>query len=150
MAVVGKLTHVRCKVMYRCVCARHCAVETDTQPGYRKRRLETNLGFYSAPTQLMSPSHDDSHAITPYLGNKVICDWHTSNVHSTFGVETRDVQSRWYHGTHIQIHIPQNFSCLQPIFAIWSFARRPQFFVVGRTVTNLSLLCICPACPLLQ
>ena len=32
-----------------------------------------------------------SHAITPYLGNKVICDWHTSNVHNTFGVETRDV-----------------------------------------------------------
>ena len=36
-------------------------------------------------------AHDSSHAITPCLGNKVICDWHTSNVHSTFGVETRDV-----------------------------------------------------------
>ena len=33
-----------------------------------------------------------------------------------------------------------NFSCLQPIFAIWSFARRPQFFVAGRTATNLSLM----------
>ena len=31
------MTHVRCKVMYRCVCARHCAVETDTQKGYRQR-----------------------------------------------------------------------------------------------------------------
>ena len=37
MAVVGQVTHVRCKVMYRCVCARHCAVETDTQQGYRQR-----------------------------------------------------------------------------------------------------------------
>ena len=43
------------------------------------------------------------------------------------------------------------FSCLQYIFTIWSFARRPQFFVVGRTVTNLSLLFgVCPACQLLQ
>ena len=49
-------------------------------------------------------------------------------------------QSRWYHGTHIQIHTPQNFSCLQSMFAMWSFARRPQFFVVRRTVTNLSLM----------
>ena len=84
MAVVAQVTHVRCKVMYRCVCARHCAVETDTQQGYQQRKLETNLGFYSVPTELMSLSHDDSHAITPYLGNKVICDWHTSNVHNWF------------------------------------------------------------------
>ena len=89
MAVVGQVTHVRCKVMYRCVCARHCAVETDTQQGYQQRKLETNLGSYSVPTQLMSPSHDNSHAITPYLGNKVICDRHISNVHSSLGVETR-------------------------------------------------------------
>ena len=27
------------KVMYRCVCARHCAVETDTQQGYQQRVL---------------------------------------------------------------------------------------------------------------
>ena len=76
MAVVGQVTHVRCKVMYRCVCARHCAVETDTQQGYRQRadNKQTNLGSYSIPTELMSLSHDDSHAITPYLGNKVICD----------------------------------------------------------------------------
>ena len=43
----------------------------------------------------------------------------------------------WY--AHPDSH-SSNFSCLQPIFTIWSFARRPQFFVVGRTVTNLSLL----------
>ena len=93
MAVVGQVTHVRCKIMYRCVCARHCAVETDTQQGYRQRaeNKQTNLGSYSIPTELMSLSHDDSHAITPDLGNKVICDWHTSNVHNTFRVETRDV-----------------------------------------------------------
>ena len=72
--VVVQVTHVRCKVMYRCVCVRHCAVETDTQQGYQQRKLETNLGSYSVPTQLMSPSHDVSHAITPFLGNKVICD----------------------------------------------------------------------------
>ena len=35
---------------------------------------QTNLGSYSIPTELMSLSHDDSHAITPYLGNKVICN----------------------------------------------------------------------------
>ena len=64
MAVVGQMTHVRCKVVYRCVCARHCAVETDTQQGYQQGKLETNLGSYSVPTQLMSPSHDISHAIT--------------------------------------------------------------------------------------
>ena len=52
---------------------------------------QANLGSYSIPTQLMSPSHDNGHAITPYLGNKVICDWHISNVHSSLGVETRDV-----------------------------------------------------------
>ena len=46
----------------------------DTQQGYPQRKLETNLGSYSVPTQLMSPSHDDGHAITPYLGNKVIFD----------------------------------------------------------------------------
>ena len=40
MAVVGQVTHVRCKVMYRCVCARHCAVETDTQQGYQQRVLK--------------------------------------------------------------------------------------------------------------
>ena len=56
-----------------------------------KESWRQNWGSYSVPTQLMSPSHDDSHAITPFLGNKVICDWHTSNVHSTLGVETRDV-----------------------------------------------------------
>ena len=32
------------------------------------------LGSYSIPSELMSLSHDDSHATTPYLGNKVICD----------------------------------------------------------------------------
>ena len=68
MAVVGQVTHVRCKFMYGCVCARHCAVETDTQQGYRQRadNRQTNLGSYSIPTELMSLSHDDSHAITPY------------------------------------------------------------------------------------
>ena len=30
--------------------------------------------LFQQPTELMSLSHDDSHAITPYLGNKVICD----------------------------------------------------------------------------
>ena len=40
MAVVGQVTHVRCKVVYRCVCARHCAVETDTQQGYQQRVLK--------------------------------------------------------------------------------------------------------------
>ena len=45
----------------------------------------------SIPTELMPLSHDSSHAITRYLANKVICDSHTSNVHNTFGVETRDV-----------------------------------------------------------
>ena len=48
----------------------HCAVETDTQQGYQQRKLETNLGSYSVPTLFMSPSHDNYHAITPYLGNK--------------------------------------------------------------------------------
>ena len=73
MAVVGQVLHVRCKVMYRCVCARHCAVETDTHQGYRQRaeNKQTNLGSYSIPTELMSLSHDDSRAITTYLGNKV-------------------------------------------------------------------------------
>ena len=49
---------------------------TDTQQGYRQRaeNKQTNLGSYSIPTELMSLSHDVSHAITPYLGNKVICD----------------------------------------------------------------------------
>ena len=48
MAVVGQVTHVRCKVMYRCVCARHCAVETDTQQGNQQRALKKqNLGSYS-------------------------------------------------------------------------------------------------------
>ena len=56
-----------------------------------KKKLETNLESYPVPTQLMSPSHDDSHAITPYFGNKVIFDGHTSDVHSSLGVETRDV-----------------------------------------------------------
>ena len=71
---VLSLQHARCKVMYRCACARHCAVETDTQQGYqRAENRQTNLGSYSIPTELMSPSHDSSHAITPYLGNKVIC-----------------------------------------------------------------------------
>ena len=41
-----------------------CAVEADTQQGYQQRKPETNLGSYSVPTQLMLPSHDDSHAIT--------------------------------------------------------------------------------------
>ena len=40
MAVVGQVTHVRCKVMYRCVCARHCAIKTDTQQGYQQRVLK--------------------------------------------------------------------------------------------------------------
>ena len=40
MPVAGQLTHVRCKVMYRCVCARHCRVETDTQQGYQQRVLK--------------------------------------------------------------------------------------------------------------
>ena len=61
----------------------------DTQQGYQQRKLETNLGSYSVQTQLMSPSHDDSHAMTPYLGNKVIWDGYISNVHSSLGVETR-------------------------------------------------------------
>ena len=76
MAVVEQVTHVRCKVMYRCVCARHCAVETDTQQGYRQRaeNSQTNLGSCSIQTELMSLSHYSSHAITPYLGNKVSCD----------------------------------------------------------------------------
>ena len=72
MAVVGQVTHVRCKVMYRCVCARHCAVETNTQQGYRQGKLETNLGSYSVPTQLMSPSHDEQscdHTIPRQQGN---------------------------------------------------------------------------------
>ena len=42
--------------------------------GIPTRKLETNLVSYSVRTQFMSPSHDNSHAITPYLGNKVICD----------------------------------------------------------------------------
>ena len=33
-----------------------------------------NWGILPFFHQLMSLSHDDSHAITPYLGNKVICD----------------------------------------------------------------------------
>ena len=40
MAVVGQMTHVRCKVMYRCGCARHCTVETDTQQGYQQKVLK--------------------------------------------------------------------------------------------------------------
>ena len=66
MAVVGQVTHVRCKVMHRCVCARHCAVETDTQQGYRQRadNRQTNLGSYSIPTELMSLSHDDNKRAT--------------------------------------------------------------------------------------
>ena len=91
MTVVGQVTHVRCKVMYRCVYARHCPVETDTQQGYqRAENRQTNLGSYSIPTDLMSLSHDRIHAITSYLDNKVICDWP-----STFGC-------RWIQVTNVR------------------------------------------------
>ena len=67
---------MRCKVMYRCVCARHCPVETDTQQGYqRAENRQTNLGSYSIPTDLMSLSHDRIHAITPYLGRLTQYVW---------------------------------------------------------------------------
>ena len=56
------------------MCMRSTLCSGDRQQGYQQGKLETNLGSYSVPTQLMSPSHDDSHAITSYLGNKVICD----------------------------------------------------------------------------
>ena len=73
MAVVGQVTHVRCKVMYRCVCARHCAVETDTQQGYRQRadNRQTNLGSYSIPTELMSLSHDGTSVQTTRRGSRL-------------------------------------------------------------------------------
>ena len=58
------------------LCADVYALDTDTQQGYRQRaeNRQTNLGSYSIPTELMSLSHDSSHAITPHLGNKAICD----------------------------------------------------------------------------
>ena len=40
MEVVVQVTHVRCNVMYRCECARHCAVETDAQQGHQRRVLK--------------------------------------------------------------------------------------------------------------
>ena len=44
-----------------------------------------------------------------------------------------------------------NFSCLQLIFTIWSFARKPQFFVVGKNrYESLAPVYVGPACPLLQ
>ena len=65
-------------------------VETDTQQGDQQRKPETNLGSYSVPTQLMSLSHDDSHAIIPrQQGNLRLTHLHCSQC--TLGVETRDV-----------------------------------------------------------
>ena len=74
MAIVGQMTHVRCKVMCRCVCARHCAVETDTQQGYRQRadNRQTNLGSHSIPIEVMSLSNDCQscdHTIPRQQGN---------------------------------------------------------------------------------
>ena len=189
MALVGQVTHVRCKVMYRCVCPRNCEVETDTQQGYQQRKLETNLGSYSVPTQLMSLSHDDSHAITPYLGNKVSnlrlthiqCSqfaWsgnqgRVTSSHAAdsvaFAERVQEIPSpdhrkgytrvvntvlRYSNVLHLHQHVCHEIGdtmvrtsrftllkCFLPAthLTIWSFARRPQFFVVGRTVTNLSL-----------
>ena len=53
MAVVGQVTHVRCKVMYRCVCARHCAVETDTQQGYQQSNCEGGVDVVGVVTPLV-------------------------------------------------------------------------------------------------
>ena len=65
MAVVGQMSaHVRCKVMYRCVCVRHCAVERHTTGIPTKSAEDTNMGSYSVQ-QFTSPLHDDKRATTP-------------------------------------------------------------------------------------
>ena len=77
----------------------------------------------------MKLSHDDSHAITLYLDNKTICDWHNSNVHSTFGVETRDVYSQ---------SIPQIPSRLPREYESPSPYHRPWYTGVVNTVVRYS------------
>ena len=64
--------HVRCKVMHRCVRARHCAVETDTQRGYRQRVLKTQT--WDPTLSNISRHRCTTTGVQPHLGNKVISD----------------------------------------------------------------------------
>ena len=62
--------------VHMCMRSTLCSGDRHTTgiPTKSAENKQTNLGSYSIPTELMSLSHDSSHAITPYLGNKVICD----------------------------------------------------------------------------
>ena len=59
------------KVMYRCACARLCAVETDTQQGYQQGKLETNLDLLCSKTAHVTVAWRQScdHTIPRQQGN---------------------------------------------------------------------------------
>ena len=105
---------------------------------------ETNLGSYTVQ-RLTSPLHDDKRATTPYLGNKVICDWPTSNVHKTLGVEIRQMQPQAM--LQIPSRLPREKEIPSPDHDQW-YTR-----VVNAAVLPLKCIVVFPAplllhCPL--
>ena len=184
MAVVGQVTHVRCKIMYRCVCTRHCAVETDTQQRYQQRVLKKQTWdpTLSSTTHVTVarrqacnhtiPRQQGSLRLTHLLFSRFTWSRNHGRVNSshaadsvTFAERVRNSKSRppsiiqrscercsqtlctfinrFVTKSVIPFVRTSRFTLLKFFlptthFTICLFARRPRFFVEGRTVTDLS------------